>query len=269
MHRDFPDSSSPPAPALGTGDARDDGTTGAHGGRLKPPAGPNKIPRHHAGAGRPGSSSDSPVPASGGASIPDEAGVLEPSDDEVEDVAGTSSSGLPTTDADADATLGENPAQMALQALGALQNLGLRMLHEAREARFGGDSAAGVTDESGPSVALSLERAESALAIFRFEEALRTRRHQPARSAPRWRRNPDGSVSMGRGPSYRCLSCRESTWELVECAWCGAALCNDCVYLAEDNRTSCTRCRSERRAQVEVWTALQTSTSWRCDRRWW
>jgi hypothetical protein len=244
MQRDLPGSSSPPAPALGTGDARGDGATRAHGG-----TGPNKIPRHRAGAGRPGSSSGGPVPASGGASIPDEAGVLEPSGDEVEGGAGASSTGLPTADAHADATLGANPAQMALQALGALQNLGLRML---REERFGGDSAAGGTDESGPAAALSLERAEAALAIFRFEEALRTRRHQPARSAPRWRRNPDGSVTMGRGPGYRCLSCRESTWELVECAWCGATLCNDCVYLAEDTRTSCARCRGERRAQVEV-----------------
>ena len=77
-----------------------------------------------------------------------------------------------------------------------------------------------------------------------FNEALRTRRQQPAHSTPRWRRNILGNAVMGRGPGYRCLACGESVCELVECAWCGGSFCNECIYLAaEGTRDSCSSCR--------------------------
>ena len=203
--------------------------------------------RHGAGAACSGDRPNGPVQAGDRTSILVALRDAEPATEEVESRAAASSTGLPTTEGAAYAAFAADHEQMAE----ALQNyceylvtretddglaaMGHRML---REARVDGDSAAGGADESGLAAVFSVERAEAALAVFRFHEALRTRRQQAAHSAPRWRRGILGNVC------YSCVSCHESVCELVECAWCGGSFCNECIYLAaEGTRDSCSSCR--------------------------
>ena len=108
----------------------------------------------------------------------------EPSAEGVEVSTGASSSGLPPPDAGTDAAVDADYAQMSAdhaqmaatlqsyceylgtrETAGGLAGMGHRML---REAGVDGDSAAGDGDETRPAAVFDLERAESALAVFRL-----------------------------------------------------------------------------------------------------